>query len=79
MPKNLTPTEAIVHKALQDAVKQDDARIVLAVIMTEASSLARAIRQSGKLNEAQIAKMWGDTLVEALEAYVAPSTSALNS
>jgi hypothetical protein len=64
--KTLTPAEITVHKALQEAIKQDDARIVLAIMLTECESLARAIQKSGKLTASQVAHMYGTSLTDAL-------------
>ena len=67
MPKHLSEAEVIIHTALQEAVKKDDARLILAIILTEAASLARAIRAGGKMEPHQIAHAWGTSLTEALE------------
>lgn len=71
MPKNLSEVEVIVHTALQEAVKKDDARLVLAVILTEAAALARAIKAGGKMEAHQLAHAWGTSLTEALEPQAA--------
>lgn len=72
-PKPLTDIEVIIHTALQKAVDQGDARLVLATLLTESASLARAILKSKKLEAHQVASLWGGTLSEALEPYEAPA------
>lgn len=64
--KTLTPAEITIHKAMQEAIKQDDARIVLAIMLTECESLARAIQKAGKLTASRVADMYGTSLTDAL-------------